>query len=62
MNIGFNRTAANPISQMIPEAMLAQYPNYRNLTGAIEFAGVNGNRRGATIRDGNNFQPRIGVA
>ncbi|MBL8218004.1 MAG: TonB-dependent receptor [Bryobacterales bacterium] len=62
MNIGFNRSAANPISQMIPAAMLAQYPNFRNLTGAVEFAGVNGNRRGATIRDGNNFQPRIGVA
>ena len=61
MNIGFDPKAANPIAKMIPDARLAQYPNYRNLTGAILFAGK-GNRRGATLTDGNNAQPRVGAA
>lgn len=62
MNIGFDPQAANPIGGMIPAAMLTAYPNFRNLKGAIQFAGVDGNRRRATLTDTNNLQPRIGAA
>lgn len=62
MNIGFDPTAPSPVSGQIPPAMLAQYPRFANLTGAILFAGVSGNRRGATTADLNNVQPRIGAA
>lgn len=62
MNTGFNRTAPNPIGGMITPANIALYPNFKNLTGTIGFAGVGGSRRGATTADYNNFQPRIGAA
>ena len=62
MNVGFDPKQANPIAGMIPAAMLTQYPNLRNLSGGITFAGVGGSRTGATTADLNNFQPRVGVA
>jgi hypothetical protein len=62
LNRGFNPTAPNPVSQQIPAEMLAQYPQLRDLKGALQFAGVGGNPRTARMRDWNNFQPRIGVA
>jgi hypothetical protein len=62
MNAGFDPKLANPIAQMIPAAMLAQYPNLKSLSGGITFAGVGGVRRGATTPDKNNFQPRFGAA
>jgi hypothetical protein len=62
MNVGFNSLVPNPISQQIPAAQIAIYPQLANLTGGIQFAGVNGNRRGATLTDFNNIQPRFGLA
>ena len=62
MNIGFNQSVANPISQQLPGSVIAQDPNLANLKGGVEFAGVDGNRRAATLNDYNNIQPRIGAA
>ncbi len=62
LNRGFDPGVASPVAQQIPAAMLAQYPELRNLKGGMEFVSVGGNPRTARIRDWNNFQPRIGVA
>jgi len=62
VNTGFNTKAPNPIGQMIPAAQLAQYPNFANLTGAIQFAGVNGNGTRAAAIDYKTIQPRFGMA
>lgn len=62
LNVGFNTTATNPIGGMIPAAQLAQYPNFANLTGAIQFAGVNGNGTTAAAIYAKTFQPRFGMA
>jgi hypothetical protein len=62
MNVGFNTFVPNPISQQIPAAQIAANPRLANLTGGIQFAGVNGNMTGATLLDHNNIQPRFGMA
>jgi hypothetical protein len=62
INRGFNPSAASPLASQIPAAMLAQYPNLRNLQGGLEFAGVNGNPSTVGVNDLNNWQPRVGVA
>ncbi len=62
MNVGFNTTVPNPISNQIPAAQIAVYPQLAKLTGGIQFAGVNGNITRATLTDYNNIQPRIGMA
>src|SRR5207244_12245599 len=62
MNVGFDPKLPNPIQQMIPAAQLQKYPNLANITGGIQFAGVNGNRTRATLSDLNNIQPRFGLA
>jgi hypothetical protein len=62
LNRGFNAEAASPIAQQIPAAMLAMYPQLRNLRGGLEFAGANGNPETVGKMDWNNIQPRVGVA
>ncbi|MBM3811179.1 MAG: TonB-dependent receptor [Acidimicrobiia bacterium] len=62
INRGYNASAPTPLAQQIPAAMLAQYPNLRNLTGALQFAGVDGNPTVVGDNDWNNWQPRVGVA
>ena len=62
INRGFNPLAPSPIAEQIPAAMLAMYPQLRNLQGGLEFAGVNGNSEQIGTIDWNNLQPRIGAA
>lgn len=62
MNRGFNAMAVSPIASMIPADMLALYPQLRNLSGGLEFAGVNGNSRLAGNPDYFTWQPRAGAA
>lgn len=62
INRGFNPTIASPIANQIPADMLALYPNLRNLTGGLEFAGVGGNPRVVSKNVWTNWQPRVGVA
>lgn len=62
MNRGFNSTLAAPFRNEIPAAMLTQYPQLRNLSGGLEFVGVNGLPTLAGDRDLNNWQPRVGAA
>ena len=50
---GMDFTAASPIASSAPGL---------NLKGAIQFANVNGQPRGAFTPDRNNWQPRIGAA
>jgi hypothetical protein len=50
---GFDFNAASPIASGAPSL---------NLKGAVRFAGVAGQPRGAFDPDRNNFQPRLGVA
>ncbi|MEZ5399941.1 MAG: TonB-dependent receptor [Bryobacteraceae bacterium] len=50
---GFDFTTASPI---------ASQAQGLNLTGAVQFANVNGQPRGAFNPDKNNFQPRFGAA
>ena len=42
--------------------MLALYPQLGNLSGGLQFAGVNGNPRTVAKNVWNNWQPRIGVS
>ena len=62
LNRGFNPTVASPVVAQIPAAMLAQYPNLRDLKGGLNFAGVDGQPRSPGNRDLNNWQPRVGAA
>ncbi|MFN3322531.1 MAG: carboxypeptidase regulatory-like domain-containing protein [Bryobacteraceae bacterium] len=62
LNRGFNASATSPIASQIPADMLALYPNLRNLSGGLEFAGVGGNPTKVGNSDLNNIQPRVGVA
>jgi hypothetical protein len=62
LNRGFNARAASPVAGLISAANLALYPQLRNLTGGLEFAGTGGNPRLAGDNDLNNWQPRIGAA
>ena len=62
LNVGFDTSVKSPVSQLIPADRIAANPRLGNLTGAIRFAGVNGERAGAMRSDWNNIQPRIGVA
>ena len=62
MNIGFDRSVANPVAQQVPPSQVALYPYLGKLTGGIQFAGVDGNRTRATLTDANNIQPRFGLA
>jgi len=62
LNRGFDPTVRNPVVDQIPPAMLAQYPQLRDLKGGLRFAGVGGLPRAAGDRDLNNWQPRIGAA
>jgi len=59
---GFDPTAASPIASKIPAAMLALYPNLRDLKGGLTFAGVDGNRRKASNTPMSTLQPRLSVA
>ncbi len=62
LNRGFNSRAASPVAPLISAANLALYPQLRNLTGGLEFVGVNGNSRLVGNKDLDDFQPRVGVA
>lgn len=62
MVTGFDQNAASPIAGDIPAAMLALYPELRNLRGGLQFAGVNGNRTVATEARMATLQPRFGAA
>ena len=60
-NGGFNLTALNPVSSMIPTGTAALGTN-TNLQGGLTFAGVNGQARGAYKMNWLEVQPRIGFA
>jgi len=62
INRGFNAGVASPLASQIPAALLAQYPELRNLKGGLDFAGVGGNPAKVGRLDKNNWQPRIGGA
>ena len=57
----FNTTVINPVSSTIPSGSAA-LGNYPELMGGYEFAGVNGEPRGAAKTNMLDFQPRIGFA
>ncbi|MBC7926707.1 MAG: TonB-dependent receptor, partial [Bryobacteraceae bacterium] len=59
---GFDQDVKSPIADKIPAAMLALYPQLRDLRGGLQFAGVNGNPRTATNTTFSTLQPRVGVA
>lgn len=54
MNYDFNPAVVNPVTSSIPGTTVYM--------GGIEFAGINGNPRGAFQRGWTNIQPRFGVA
>ncbi|MCZ2156424.1 MAG: carboxypeptidase regulatory-like domain-containing protein [Bryobacterales bacterium] len=62
INRGFDPKLANPIAGEISAANLALYPQLKNLSGGLLFAGVNGQPTIAYKRDLNNWQPRVGFA
>jgi hypothetical protein len=62
MNRGFNPTITAPFRGDFSPEMLALYPQLRNLTGGIQFVGVDGQPFLAGERDLNNWQPRAGAA
>ncbi len=62
LNRGFNPTAGNPVASAIPAAMIALYPQLKDLKGGLEFAGIGGNPRSASKKVMGNWQPRIGAA
>lgn len=62
INVGFDPSISNPLSQQMPASQLALNPSLGQLKGGIQFAGVNGNRTRATLTDSNNIQPRFGMA
>ena len=62
INRGFDPSQANPIAGQISAANLALYPQLKNLSGGLLFAGVNGQPTIAYKRDLNNWQPRAGFA
>jgi hypothetical protein len=62
LNRGFDPTVASPVASQIPAAMLALYPQLRDLKGGLQFAGVDGNPRTVSKNVFHNWQPRIGVA
>jgi hypothetical protein len=45
-----------------PSPLAGQVPGFDNLTGGVEFVGVNGNPRTQYHRDLNNIGPRFGIA
>jgi TonB dependent receptor len=57
MDYVFNPTVTNPVSSQI-----TNLPNGSAILGGLEFAGVNGNPRGAFSRNMLDIQPRIGFA
>jgi hypothetical protein len=62
MNRGFDPNQASPLAQQIPAAMLAQYPQLRDIKGGLRFVGVDGQPTIAGNHDWNNWQPRVGAA
>ncbi len=62
INRGFDPSLANPIAGQISAANLALYPQLKNLSGGLLFAGVGGQPTIAYKRDLNNWQPRAGFA
>jgi hypothetical protein len=58
LNYGFDPTVVNPVSARINQG---QFPGYQ-VNGGLGFVDVNGNPSYPFGYDGNNFQPRVGVA
>jgi hypothetical protein len=58
----FDSAIASPIAGKISAANLALYPQLRNLSGGLRFAGVDGNRRVGSEAALTTFQPRFGAA
>jgi hypothetical protein len=59
LNYTFNGTAVNPVNSQITNPALL---NGKQVLGGIEFAGVNGNPRGAFATNYGDIQPRAGIA
>lgn len=59
---GFDLNAASPIAGAFSAESLALYPNLRNLTGGLQFAGVGGNGARASSTYTRTIQPRVGAA
>lgn len=58
---GFDAATPSPVVGLLGQGALTAYPNLRNLTGALTFAGVNRPTNSADM-DWSNIQPRIGAA
>ena len=56
---GFNATAPSPLNQLVNGS---QFPGFTNLTGGLQFAGVNGVSRNAADIYYGAIQPRVGAA
>jgi hypothetical protein len=62
LNRGFDPTVASPLRNQFGADALAQFPQLRNLSGGLNFAGVGGNSINSGDLYKNTWQPRIGVA
>lgn len=62
INTGFDPSAPNGAQASVSPAAAAAYPQLANLTGAIEFAGVNGNGTRPFPTNFSDIQPRFGFA
>jgi Carboxypeptidase regulatory-like domain/TonB-dependent Receptor Plug Domain len=59
LNRGFDPNVINPVDSLIDRA---KFPNFPQLKGGINFAGVGDLPRTAANTDWNNIQPRLGFA
>ena len=62
MNVGFNASAPSAAQSSVNPSIGAAYPAVTNLTGAVEFAGVNGNPTRPFPTNWSDIQPRFGFA
>ncbi len=62
LNVGFNPSAPSAAQGSVAAATAQQYPQLANLTGAVEFAGVNGNGTRPFSTNFGDIQPRFGFA
>ncbi len=59
VDYAFDPTEVNPVDKLVNHALI---PGGAPVTGAVTFAGVNGNPRTYYAQSWNNIQPRLGVA
>lgn len=62
MIIGFDPNVPSAVQQEMPGNASTILPAAGNLTGGLQYAGINGNTRNAVATVYNNLQPRIGFA